>query len=533
MDKRLNSMAMYLPQFHRVPENDKWWGEGFTDWTTVKAAEKLFDGHEQPRVPLDGNYYNLLDKKTLVWQAELAQKYGVDAFCFYHYYFSDGKKILEKPMENLLAWKDINISYCCCWANQTWARTWSKLYEANAWSEKFEPNEDGTNPVLLKQEYGGRLEWEKHFSYLLPFFLDERYVKIDNKPVFLIYMPEDISELAEMLECWNALILKHNFDGIYVIGVNSIKLLPGISARLFQGPNAYRLPLIAGRTVKEIWKNGVNIYDYQDCWKNAVNLRNADHLKTYYGGFVDYDNTPRKGKLGVSAGGVSPDSFGENLYKLAIKNIVLGNEWLFINAWNEWGEGNYLEPDEKNKFQFLEKVQDVMERCNAPQLDVQKEWNNISEQITEDNDTTELLKMVDKYRSLYKVLNLWLTLKERNIYLQDYFLERGFGKALIYGMAELGKHLYEELGQGKLKVVGALDRRQGLTYKDLTFYCIDEELPECDVVIVTVIQDFDAIKGMLQEKTSAEIVSLVNVVNGIAEEIGEDKPGYQQTPVEG
>lgn len=516
MKKRLKTMAMYLPQFHRVPENDKWWGEGFTEWTTVKAAEKLFDGHAQPRVPLNGNYYNLLCKKTLEWQVGLAHKYGIDGFCFYHYYFKDGKKILEKPMENLLDWKDINISYCCCWANQTWARTWSKLDEANCWTEKFEPDLVETDPILLKQEYGEEKEWEDHIRYLLPFFCDERYVKIDNKPIFLIYMPEDILKLVEMINCWNNIVSKYGFSGIYVIGVNSVKMLSGLSARLFQGPNAYRLPLIAGKSVTTVWKNGVAVYDYNECWDNALKLKRPDYLKTYYGGFVDYDNTPRKGKLGVSASGVSPDNFGENLYKLAIKNMALGNSWLFINAWNEWGEGNYLEPDEENKFQFLEKVKSVMKRCNEPQLDVEKEWRNIAIQMTEQDDTTELLNTIDKYRNLYKVLNCWLTLRERNLHLQDYFLEKGYNRILIYGMADLGKHLYEELNHGKLKIVGALDRRQGLIYKDLTFYSIEEEIPECDVIIVTVIQDFESVKEMLQKKTNVEIISLIKIINELA-----------------
>lgn len=512
MKKRLKSMAMYLPQFHSIPENDEWWGEGFTEWTTVKAAESLFDGHAQPRVPLNENYYNLLNKKTMEWQAELANKYGIDGFCFYHYYFKDGKKVLEKPMENLLEWKDINISYCCCWANQTWARTWSKLFDANSWSEKFEPNQDNTNPVLLEQEYGGPLEWKKHFKYLLPFFQDERYIKIDNKPVFLIYMPEDILELSEMMECWNACILEYGFAGVYVIGINSLKGLQGLSARLFQGPNAYRIPMIAGKKAKVTWRDGVEVYDYQECWENAVNLKNPDDFKTYYGGFVDYDNTPRRGKLGVSAEGACPAIFGDNLYKLAIKNIALENEWLFINAWNEWGEGNYLEPDERYKFQYLEMVRDVMEKCNDEQLDVQKEWSNICAHNSSDTDITELLNTVDKYRELYRVTNRWLTLKEQGVSLEKYLVERGYHRILIYGMAQLGKHLYEELCHGRLEIVGALDRRQGIDYKGLKIYGLQEEMPKSDVIVVTAISDREAIKEFLSEKADIPVIFLKDII---------------------
>lgn len=513
MKKRLKTIAMYLPQFHRVLENDKWWGDGFTEWTTVKAGEKLFEGHIQPRVPLNNNYYDLLNKQTIEWQVNLAREYGVDGFCFYHYYFKAGKKILERPIENLLQWKDINISYCFCWANQTWARTWSNLYAANSWSEKFEPKQDGTNSVLLEQDYGGEPEWKKHFEYLLPFFRDERYIKVGNKPIFLFYVPEDIIELDAMLKCWNKSIKQYGYAGIYAVAVNSMKLVPKMSARLLQGPNAFRIPTIAGLSVKEMRCESVKVFEYQECWENAISVNSPDSFRSYYGGFVDYDDTPRRGKLGICARGASPDIFGKYLYKLAIKNIVQGNHLLFINAWNEWGEGNYLEPDENNKFKFLEKVRDVMERCNDEHLDVQKEWNNICVQSTRGNDTTELLKMVDKYRGLCSVLNCWLALKEHGINLEGYFLNRGYNKILIYGMAELGKHLYEELlYHGRLEIIGALDQRQGIAYKELKIYGLEEEIPKCDVIVVTTMTDHDIIKKFLTEKVDASVVFLKDIV---------------------
>lgn len=515
MEKRLNTIAMYLPQYHRVPENDKWWGEGFTEWTSVKAAERLFEGHVQPRIPLDQNYYNLLDKRVMEWQAGLAKEFGIDGFCFYHYYFKDGKKILEKPMENLLKWKDLDMPYCCCWANQTWARTWSNLYAVNTWSEKFEPKDSNENPILLEQSYGGQAEWEEHFDYLLPFFLDERYLKMDGKPIFLFYTPEDISELAQMLECWNSRIQDYGYDGIYAVGVNSMKIVRGLSARLFQGPSSYMRPLIAGKAVREILQEGVKAFDYQECWDNAINLNSPDSFRTYYGGFVDYDDTPRRGKLGLTAAGAAPDIFGSNLYKLAIKNIALGNQWLFINAWNEWGEGNYLEPDERNKFQYLEMVRTVMEKCNGEHLDVQKEWDSICASNTMNNDTMALVKELRKYREFYKLLNRWLTLKEQGVSLEKYFTDRGYYKILIYGMAGLGKHLYEEVGYDKLEVVGALDRRQGITYKDLKFYSLDGEIPKCDVIVVTAISDFETIKEFLSKKVDSPIVSLKDIIDSL------------------
>ncbi len=138
---------MDLPQFHRIPENDMWWGEGFTEWTAVKAGEKFFEGQMQPRVPLDGNYYDLLNEQTMRWQADLMRKYDIYGMCFYHYYFKDGRKILEKPAENLLEWKDIEMPFCFSWANETWARSWSNINGKNAWSSKFDNRIDTREKV--------------------------------------------------------------------------------------------------------------------------------------------------------------------------------------------------------------------------------------------------------------------------------------------------------------------------------------------------------------------------------------------------
>ena len=182
-------IAMYLPQFHRVKENDEWWGEGFTDWDAAKNAKPLYERHYQPHIPLNKNYYDLLKKETLQWQADLMKKYGIDGMCFYHYWFKEGKRILEKPAEILLENKDIDMPFCFCWANESWAKTWKAIPGANIWTIDETKNEgDDTKPVfLLEQEYGGCREWEEHFMYLLPFFRDKRYVRINNRPVFQFY----------------------------------------------------------------------------------------------------------------------------------------------------------------------------------------------------------------------------------------------------------------------------------------------------------------------------------------------------------
>ena len=168
----MKKFAFFLPQFHEIPENDEWWGKGFTEWTNVKDAKPLYKGHQQPKHPMNNNYYNLLHKNVVEWQTELMNKSGLDGFIYYHYYFT-GKKLLEKPAENLLKWKDIPQRFFFCWANHTWNRSW-----------------EGKKTILLEQTYGTKDDWEKHFQYLLPLFKDDRYEKRDNKPLLMIFISQ-------------------------------------------------------------------------------------------------------------------------------------------------------------------------------------------------------------------------------------------------------------------------------------------------------------------------------------------------------
>ena len=170
-------ISFYLPQFHSIPENDKWWGKGFTEWVNVKKAKPLFNGHNQPHIPLNYNYYNLLDKKTLEWQVNLANKYGVYGFCFYHYWFN-GKKLLEKPVEDFLNRKELNIHFCLCWANESWTNTWA----------------NGNSKIIMEQKYGTKKDWKMHYEYLSTFFKDKRYISNNNKiPSPKIINPNNIS----------------------------------------------------------------------------------------------------------------------------------------------------------------------------------------------------------------------------------------------------------------------------------------------------------------------------------------------------
>ena len=192
---------MYFPQLHAIPENDEWWGKGFTDWVNVKKARPLFDGHYQPRVPLDDYYYDQSKLEVLRWQVKLARSYGIYGFCHYHYWF-DGKQLLETPTNLMLANKDIGMPFCLSWANETWSKRW-----------------DGRDHhILIQQTHPPDEEsWSRHFDYLIRAWTDERAIKIDGRPVFVIYRPHRISKIDEMLSYWQDRARQSGLKGLYFI----------------------------------------------------------------------------------------------------------------------------------------------------------------------------------------------------------------------------------------------------------------------------------------------------------------------------
>jgi len=193
-------IAFFLPQFHRTPENDSWWGEGFTEWTNTRKSQPLYRGHLQPKEPLDDNYYDLTDPGTRQWQANLASTYGVYGFCYYHYWFK-GKRLLEKPLNQFLRLGEPDYPFCLSWANEPWTRRW----------------DGGDQHILQPQDYGNEHDWEMHFYDLLEAFTDERYIQVHGKPLFLIYRPGDIPRCEEMLQFWNKLAQRNGLEGIYFV----------------------------------------------------------------------------------------------------------------------------------------------------------------------------------------------------------------------------------------------------------------------------------------------------------------------------
>jgi lipopolysaccharide biosynthesis protein len=351
-------LALYLPQFHQTVENDKWWGTGFTEWTNTKKAKKLFRSHYQPRTPLNHNYYDLSDPSVLEKQSKMAQQYGIYGFCYYHYWFN-GVKMLQKPLEQMLENPGVTIPFCFSWANDTWTKTW----------------DNNENEILLKQEYGVEENWQKHLDYLLPFFKDERYIRLANRPVFFIYRTSGFNRMNEMIIYWDQQLKQQGFDGIHIVEtLNTFQQHPFCenSKAVFEFEPMFTLRnrinmrnKIIGK-IKQIFKVEILYrYEYDYVWKNILKYvmdRSYKDKDVYRGAFVDWDNTARKGKNGMVIVNASPSKFSSYFSKLLKISNKHESEFLIINAWNEWAEGAYLEPDEKYRFDYLEAVSESVDK---------------------------------------------------------------------------------------------------------------------------------------------------------------------------
>ena len=346
-------IAFYLPQFHYIEENNRWWGEYFTEWTNVKKAKPLYKKHLQPRQPIDDNYYLLDDLQVMERQAKMANEYGIDAFCFYHYWFN-GKKLLQKPIEGMLKNKDIDIKFCLSWANETWSRRWNGK----------------NNEILIEQKYGNSRDWEKHILYLLDFFKDSRYLKINNRPVFLIYRIFDIPECERMISNWENILKENGFDGLYLIemmGCDQKRKKYNFSSACLEFEPMYtvynglklmhRMNRYAYHHLKMFRLKFRDILLYDDIWDSI--LKRKDENQRLLGAFPGWDNTPRRGVRGLIIEGSSPEKFEKYLKEQYKKSIENNKPFLFINAWNEWGEGAFLEPDKKYRYKYLEAVRNV------------------------------------------------------------------------------------------------------------------------------------------------------------------------------
>lgn len=363
--------AAYLPQYHETEDNNRFWGKGYTDWTAVKTAKPMFEGHNQPRVPIENNYYNLLDPDVIKKQVELAKLYGISGFNIYHYWFKDGKQELERPAELLLSLKELDIEFFFTWDNNSWRRTWGNV-EGNDWAPAFDGSLNCNSPATLVEfEYGAEEQWNKHFEYLLDFFYDDRYLKINNKPVFMFVCNTEPQILKAMGAHWDILAKKAGFDGLYLV----TKKKNFFSRNLFDAVYNYEPETSAwgkrraidkrlNSTFKKKIKRDEPVkynYDYDVVWKRIIKSAKKHVNNEIIGTFVQYDDTPRRGKDAMIVSGASPEKFGKwfgELYKFCCKKNV---EFMLLTAWNEWGEGAYLEADTVCEYDYLRALKKVVE----------------------------------------------------------------------------------------------------------------------------------------------------------------------------
>lgn len=525
----MKTIAMYLPQFHRVPENDEWWGEGFTEWTAVKQAKPMFDGHNQPKEPLNDYYYDLAEKDVMKWQADLIRKYKVHGMCFYHYWFKDGRKILEKPAENLLGWKDIHMQFCFSWANESWARTWSGITLKNTWSNKFDNTvkvDENDNGILLEQKYGREKEWKEHFTYLLQFFKDERYIKTDNKPIFLFYKPMQIKCLDDMLEKWNEWAKIEGFNGIYSIMTSWEEVdCRNVDAYLIHEPS-HTVAVFGNSLFSEDadTKFSVKQYSYDKMWQALLKQNYNLKKKTYFGGFVNYDDTPRHSHKGLHTAQVTPDKFKKYFEQLVVKSVQDNNEYVFLNAWNEWGEGMYLEPDKENGYNFLNAICEVIEKYDG--IKVENIHGDRQSQMTiavlEESEQVDIEyyknclntkdKNLKKIKNYFDLLNQWMYLKDIGKTIESFFKNRGYNNIAIYGIGHLGKHLYSDLVDTSVNILYIIDKGVNSWSADITMKTLSDTFDLVDAIIVTPIDEFLSIKRVLREKVDFPIISLEEVI---------------------
>lgn len=374
-------IALYLPQFHPIPENDKWWGPGFTEWTNVAKARPLFKGHQQPRIPADLGFYDLRLPETRIQQANLAKAAGIEGFCYYHYWFGNGKQLLERPFNEVVATGEPDFPFCICWANHTWSN--------KTWESKTALQKDS---ILIRQEYPGIEDDIAHFMSLLPAFRDKRYIKVDGKLLFVIYSVFDFPHVDRFFETWRSLAETHGLPGFHFVGMTPSTLTFRIGA---DGSHVRTMPNLESskaiyETVLNLGFDAVNSFGkrrgemlYEGKWRNLFKTamrrigipagsQKYDYGKTVSNYFApedswenvyptilpQWDRTPRVASQDGVYVNATPEKFRQHILqaKEIIKRKEEEHQILFLKSWNEWGEGNYVEPDIQHGHGFLNAI---------------------------------------------------------------------------------------------------------------------------------------------------------------------------------
>lgn len=345
-------IALYLPQYHQFEENNRWHGRGFTEWTNVTAARPMFAGHYQPKLPIDVGFYDLTHDDAMKRQVELAQNYGIGGFAFYYYWFS-GKKLMEKPVYNYLANPALNLPFCLHWANENWSKRW-----------------DGGNRELLMEQTFSREDFEPFAKDLLPFFQDPRYIRVNGRPLFIVYRPAPIGK--ELFRAFAAYLKQfgreHGVGEPYIVATKAFGFYDnppdwGLDAVMeFELDNIYGLR--QKNTAKIDERADFRVFDWAE-YINSGKMKKDYAFKTFRTVFPRWDNTPRKAYSGALVfDGTTPEVYGRWL-DYAVKDTkekFAGDERLvFVNAWNEWAEGAMLEPDRRYGYAYLDVTRAVLD----------------------------------------------------------------------------------------------------------------------------------------------------------------------------
>lgn len=359
-------IAFYLPQFHPIPENDLWWGTGFTEWTNVAKAKPLFSGHYQPRIPADLGFYDLRVPETRLAQAEIAQAYGIEGFCYWHYWFA-GEQLLERPFNDVLRTKEPKFPFCLAWANESWTGIWH----------------GAPNRLLRAQTYPGFNDHQVHFYKLLQAFADARYMTVEGKPIFVIYRPESIPEVDRVAEFWRGLAIRSGLSGLHLVAylhageflswrpqdhgfdaalvANQERIMDiadGLSQRI-------RRKLATSRRFRALYQSTIHrpihVFRYAEALPYFVHEEPLDF--EYYPCLIpNWDNTPRSGLNGVVLHDSTPELFRAQV-RIAterVRSLSYDRRIIFVKSWNEWAEGNYLEPDLKFGRRYLESLREEL-----------------------------------------------------------------------------------------------------------------------------------------------------------------------------
>lgn len=343
----VRALAFYLPQYFPIPENDEWWGPGFTEWTNVAKARPLFRGHLQPSLPADLGFYDLRVAETRHAQGELARRYGVEGFIYWHYWFGAGDRILERPFREVLESGEPDIGFALAWANQSWTGTWH----------------GAPDRVLKQQTYPGPDDDRSHFEQLLPAFRDERYVRVNGKPLFYVFRPEDLPDAAAFVDRWQGMARAAGLEGLYLVAEISDLLgrgprYSGADADGFDSGVYMRLPARVDRwttlrmRARRKLHGGPEVWPYSDTIVDDYPRGRRIQPCVY----PNWDNTPRAGRRGLAVTGAEPARFERNV-RTAVELLLdrpPEERLLWIKSWNEWAEGNHLEPDLRDGHGWLE-----------------------------------------------------------------------------------------------------------------------------------------------------------------------------------